>query len=90
MTDIKKGEGITKLTWTGDFDIWQFKMRLHLRSVGVYNIVKGMDIEPPYPSERDRLATRDWREYQTKKDMAVAIMIQGLTDELAMLYREEK
>ena len=34
----------------------------------------------------DKQALREWREYRTHSDMAVAIIIQGLTDELSKRF----
>ena len=42
--------------------------------------------EPAPAIEIDRQAIRNWREYQSRTDMAVAVIIQGLTDEMARKY----
>ena len=36
----------------------------------------------------DRHAIKDWRDYRMRRDMAVAMIMQGLTDELAKKYRQ--
>lgn len=46
------------------------------------------------PAERairiDRQAVREWREYQSRKDMAAATIILGLADEIARRYRGDE
>ena len=108
MAEIKKGDGLVKLSRSGDFDAWQFKMQLHLRGLGIFSIVDGSEPAVPNPIQPkpendsgedenpapapviDKQALREWREYRTRRDMAVAIIIQGLTDELSKRFRKKE
>ena len=109
MAEIKKGDGLVKLSRSGDFDAWQFKMQLHLRGLGIFSIVDGSEPAVPNPvapkpeneSGRengspaptpaiDKQALREWRKYRTRCDMAVAIIIQGLTDELSKRFQKKE
>ena len=99
MAETKKGDGLVKLSRSGGFDAWQFKMQLHLRGLGIFSIVDGSEpavpnptavtipkndsngeneSPAPTPAPIDKQALREWREYRTCRDMAVAIIIQGL------------
>ena len=99
MADIRKSEDIAKLTRSGDYETWQFRMEVHLQGLGLFSIVDGSEVPPPDPAAAtaeegkepapvDWATIREWREYRIRYDMATATIIQALTDELAMKYRD--
>ena len=109
MAEINKGDGLVKLSRSGDFEAWQFKMQLHLRGLGIFNIVDGSKPAVPKPVQPkpendfgkedenpapapviDKQAVREWREYRTRRDVAVATIIQGLTNELSKRFRNKE
>ena len=75
-------------------------MEVHLQGLGLFSIVDGSEVPPPDPAAvgegkepaapPDRAAIREWREYRIRRDMATATIIQALTDELALKYRDRK
>ena len=101
MAELKKGEGIAKLTRSGDFEIWQFRKEIYLQGLGLFSIVDGSEIPPPDlaaatteeekdPAPIDRAAIREWREYRIRRDMATPNIVQALGDKLAMKYRDRE
>ena len=105
MADTRKGDGLAKLTQSGDFEMWQFRMRLYLQALGVYSIADSRKIAPTDPvaitesngkepegsatselAKIDRQTIREWREYQSCKDIAVVTIMQGLSDEIVRKY----
>src|SRR5205807_10051930 len=50
MADVRKGEGIAKLTRSGDFETWKFRMEIYLQGLGLFSIVDGTEIAPPDPA----------------------------------------
>ena len=76
-------------------------MEVHLQGLGLFSIVDGSEVPPPDPAATtaeegkepalvDRAAIREWREYRIRRDMTTATIIQALTDELAMKYRDRQ
>ena len=109
MAEVGRGDGLIKLSRSGDFDAWQFKIQLHLRGLGIFSIVDNSELVVPNPVPLkpendsggengspaptpaiDKQALHEWREYRTPRDMAVAIIIQGLTNELSKRIRKKE
>ena len=98
MTELKKGEGIAKLTRLGDFETWRFRMEIYLQGLGLFSIVDGSEIPPPDPAVAtteegkdpapiDWAAIREWQEFRIRRNMATSNIIQALSDKLATKYR---
>ena len=76
-------------------------MEVHLQGLGLFSIVDGSEVPPPDPAAAvgegkepaapaDRAVIREWREYRIRRDMGTATIIQALTIELAMKYRDRE